>query len=123
MTIQNTLLLDQSAWDLVLDINGNIALAGTPYSYAQDVASAVRTFLGECWYDTSLGLPYWQQILGKLPPAVYIEQMISTQSLTIPNVISAEAAIVDFTDTDRDVRGVILITDADSNTAIVAFGG
>ena len=49
--------------------------------------------------------------------------MISTQSLTIPNVISAEAAIVDFTDTDRDVRGVILITDADSNTAIVAFGG
>ena len=76
MTIQNTLLLDQSAWDLVLDINGNIALAGTPYSYAQDVASAVRTFLGECWYDTSLGLPYWQQILGKLPPAVYIEQTL-----------------------------------------------
>ena len=31
-TIQNTLLLDQSAWDLVLDVNGNIALAGTPYS-------------------------------------------------------------------------------------------
>ena len=120
-TIQDTLLLDQSAWDLVLDINGNIALAGAPYSYAQDVASAVRTFLGECWYDTSLGLPYWQQILGKLPPAAYIEQMISIQSLTIPNVISAEAAIVDFT--DRDVRGVILITDADSNTAIVAFGG
>jgi hypothetical protein len=120
-TIQNTLLLDQSAWDLVLDVNGNIALAGTPYSYAQDVASAVRTFLGECWYNTNLGLPYWQKILGELPPLGYIQQQISEEALTIPNIISAEATIVAFT--DRDIQGVILITDADSNPAIVAFGG
>jgi hypothetical protein len=120
-TIQNTLLLDQSAWDLVLDVNGNIALAGTPYSYAQDVASAVRTFLGECWYNTNLGLPYWQKILGELPPLGYIQQQIGVEALTIPNIISAEATIVAFT--DRDIQGVILITDADSNPAIVAFGG
>jgi hypothetical protein len=120
-TIQNTLLLDQTAWDLVLDINGNIALAGTPYSYAQDTASAVRTFAGECWYNTNLGVPYWQQVLGELPPLGYIEQQISTQALTVPNVISAEATIVDFK--NREVKGVILITDVDSNPAIVAFGG
>ena len=121
MTIQNTLLLDQSAWDLVLDINGNIALAGTPYSYAQDVASAVRTFIGECWYNTELGLPYWQQILGQLPPLGYIEQQISTQALTVPNIVSADTSIVNFV--GRDIEGVILITDIDSNTANVAFGG
>ena len=120
-TIQNTLLLDQSAWDLVLDVNGNIALAGTPYSYAQDVASAVRTFLGECWYNTNLGIPYWQQILGQLPPIGYIEQQISLEALTIPNIISAEASIVNFV--NRAIEGVILITDADSNPAIVPFGG
>lgn len=120
-TIQNTLLLDQSAWDLVLDINGNIALAGTPYSYAQDVTSAVRTFLGECWYNTNLGIPYWQQILGQLPPIGYIEQQISLEALTIPNIISAEASIVSFV--NRAIEGVILITDADSNPAIVPFGG
>ena len=120
-TIQNTLLLDQSAWDLVLDINGNIALAGIPYSYAQDVTSAVRTFLGECWYNTNLGIPYWQQILGELPPIGYIEQQISLEALTIPNIISAEASIVNFV--NRSIEGVILITDADSNPAIVPFGG
>ena len=120
-TIQNTLLLDQSAWDLVLDINGNIALAGTPYSYAQDVASAVRTFLGECWYNTNLGLPYWQQILGELPPLGYIQQQISIEALTIPNIISSETSIVSFV--NRSIEGVILITDADSNPAIVPFGG
>lgn len=120
-TIQNTLLLDQSAWDLVLDINGNIALAGTPYSYAQDVASAVRTFLGECWYNSNLGLPYWQQILGELPPLGYIQQQISIEALTIPNIISSETSIVSFI--NRSIEGVILITDADSNPAIVPFGG
>lgn len=120
-TIQNTLLLDQAIWDLVLDINGNIALAGTPYSYAQDVTSAVRTFLGECWYNTNLGLPYWQKILGQLPPIGYIEQQINEEALTIPNIISAETSIVSFV--NRAIDGVILITDADSNPAIVPFGG
>lgn len=120
-TIQNTLLLDQSAWDLVLDVNGNIALAGTPYSYAQDVASAVRTFLGECWYNTNLGLPYWQKILGELPPLGYIQQQISIEALTIPNIIRSETSIVSFV--NRAIEGVILITDADSNPAIVPFGG
>ena len=40
----NTLLLDQTAWDLVLDSAGNIALAAVPYARAQDVASAIKTF-------------------------------------------------------------------------------
>ena len=74
--IQNSLLLDQAQWDIVLDVNGNIALASAPYSIAQDVASAVRTFVGECWYDNSLGLPYWQNILGKFPPLQFVDQKI-----------------------------------------------
>lgn len=124
MTInQNTLLLDQSAWDLVLDVNGNIALAGVPYSIAQDVASAVRTFLGECWYNTNLGLPYWQQILGDFPPLQFVRQQIITSALTVPNVASVEVTFTSFV--DRNVSGQILIidTDVDSNPAIVAFGG
>ena len=64
-----TLLLDRTAWDLCLDSNGNIALASEPYSLAQDVASAVRLFLGECYYDTTKGIPYWTEVLGMLPPA------------------------------------------------------
>ena len=119
--IQNTLLLDQTAWDLVLDVNGNIALAETPYSIAQDVASAVRTFLGECWYNNDLGLPYWQQILGDFPPLQFISQQIQAAAFTIPNVVSAE---VDFTSfKNRVLEGQILITDTDGVTANVAFGG
>jgi hypothetical protein len=119
--IQNSLLLDQSAWDLVLDVNNNIALGAAPYSIAQDVASAVRTFLGECWYNNNLGLPYWQQILGEFPPLPYISQRIVAAALTIPNVVSANVTYYSFK--NRVLSGQILITDTDGTTANVAFGG
>lgn len=122
MTItQNTLLLDQSYWDLVLDINGNIALASSPYSIAQDVASAVRTFLGECWYNTTLGIPYWQQILGDFPPLQYVSNQIQKAALTVPNVVSAQVSFTSFE--NRVLAGQILITDTDGVTQNVAFGG
>lgn len=119
--IQNTLLLDQSAWDLVLDVNGNIALAGAPYSIAQDVASAVRTFLGECWYDNTQGLPYWQQILGEFPPLQIIAQKIEDAALTVPNVVVANVTFTSFT--NRTLSGQIQIIDTDGVTNNVAFGG
>ena len=119
--IQNTLLLDQSAWDLVLDIDGNIALAGAPYSVAQDVASAIRTFLGECWYNTDLGIPYWQKILGELPPLQFISQLMVNQAMTIPNVVSADVTFQSFT--DRVLSGQIQIIDTDGAVNNVAFGG
>ena len=119
--IQNTLLLDQDAWDLVLDVNGNIALAATPYSIAQDVASATRTFLGECWYDTDLGLPYWQQILGEFPPLPFVSQQIEQASYTIPNVAAVEVSFTSFE--SRSLAGQIQIIDTDGVTNNVAFGG
>lgn len=119
--IQNSLLLDQTAWDLVLDVNGNIALAQTPYSVAQDVASAIRTFLGECWYDTSLGLPYWQQILGEFPPLQYIAEQIQNEALTIPNVVAAQATFTSFK--NRSLVGQVQIIDTYGATNNVAFGG
>lgn len=119
--IQNTLLLDQDAWDLVLDVNGNIALAATPYSIAQDVASATRTFLGECWYNTNLGLPYWQQILGEFPPLQYVSQQIEAACYTIPNVVAAQVSFTSFD--NRELSGQIQIIDTDGVTNNVAFGG
>lgn len=119
--IQNTLLLDQDAWDLVLDVNGNIAMAEAPYSIAQDVSSAIRTFLGECWYNNLLGLPYWERILGEFPPLPYVSQKIIEQALTIPNVTNAEVNYTSFE--NRVLSGQVLVTDTDSNTSNVAFGG
>lgn len=119
MIIQNTLLLDQGAWDLVLDVNGNIALASAPYSIAQDVASAIRTFIGECWYDNSLGLPYWQNILGQYPPLQFVEQQINKAAYTIPNVAATKVTFTSFS--NRVLSGQIEIIDTDGVTNNVAF--
>ena len=84
-----TLLLDQAAWDLVLDANGNVALAGYPYSVAQDVASACRTFLGDCYFDQTIGLPY-SQLLGQLPPLAFVRAQLVKAALTVPTAVQAK---------------------------------
>ena len=109
MTRYNTLLLDQSAWDLVLDSAGNIAMAAPPYALAQDVASAVRLFLGELWYDTTKGIPYFQDVLGKLPPAALLTGLIENAARTVPGVTKAQCIISSFS--GRTVTGQILFTD------------
>jgi hypothetical protein len=115
----NTLLLDQTAWDLVLDANGNIAMASAPYALAQDVASAVRTFLGEVWYDTSEGIPYWTKVLGKLPPASLLIEMINQVALTVPGVVTVQTFITSFS--GRTISGNIQFVDVDHETHTVNF--
>lgn len=116
MTSHTTLLLDQGTWDLCLDALGNIAVASAPYAIAQDVASQVKTFLGECWYDNTQGVPYWQQILGQRPPASLIESDIENQALLVPDVASATATIGGVTK-QRNAIGQLLVTDTDGNTS------
>lgn len=109
MTTYNTLLLDQTAWDLVIDSAGNIAMAEPPYALAQDVASAVRLFLAELWYDTTKGIPYFEDILGQLPPMSLLIGYIEKTALTVPGVVSAQCIISSFT--GRTVSGQIQFID------------
>lgn len=115
----NTLLLDQTAWDLVLDANGNIAMAAPPYAIAQDVASAVRLFLGELWYDTMQGIPYWTQVLGKLPPASLLIELVNQAALSVPGVVTVHTFITSFT--QRGVTGQIQFVDVNNETQAVGF--
>lgn len=107
-----TLLLDISVWDLVLDAAGNIAVADNPYSMAQDAASAVRTFKGEVYYDTLLGMPWLQSILGRFPNAQVIKANAVAQALTVPGVVSAKAFLTN--DGGRRLGGQIQVSPAGS---------
>lgn len=91
-----TLLLDRTEWDLVLDTDGNIAVASDPYSVAQDICSYVRTFLGEVWYDKAKGIPYFTEILGRPPDVEFIQATISAAALEVPQVLTAECIITAF---------------------------
>lgn len=114
-----TLLLDIVVWDLVLDAKGNIAVAEDPYAPAQDASSAIRTFQGECWYNTTLGVPYFQQVLGKLPATSLMKQLFVAAARTVPGVVSAKCFIAALT--NRGVTGQVQITDENGETAVAAF--
>ena len=114
-----TLPLDTTSWDLELDSNGNLTLTDPDYSIAQDVASAIRTFQGECWYGVTLGLPYFQSLLGKLPPASYITNLLEQAALTVAGVVSVTVVSLGL-NKDRQLTGSVIVVSTDTNTPIVA---
>jgi hypothetical protein len=114
-----TLLLDTELWDIAVDTAGNIAVASEPYALAQDAASAIRTFEGEVYYNTLLGIPYFTQILGYAPPITLMKANFNEAALTVPGVVTSQCFITSWE--DRVVRGQVQITDEDGNTSAASF--
>lgn len=112
----STLLLDRDGWDLALDAAGNIALATEPYSQVQDAASAVRVFLGEAYYDTTLGVPYWTDVLGRYQPTQIMRARAQQAALGVPGVVRANAILRMLP--DRELGGQIQISTADGPQVI-----
>lgn len=115
-----TALLSISQWDICLNAAGDLAIATEPYQVAQDVASAIRLFLGECWYDTSKGVPYFTDVLGHSPPPSYFQTLMENAALTVPSVVSAECTIESVD--GRTVTGSVKFTTSDGQTSSVAVG-
>ena len=115
----DTLLLDRTTWDLTVDASRNIALASAPYSLAQDVSSAIKLFLGECYYDTSRGVPYWSTTLGKTPPISLFKTQMVNAALTVPDVVSAVCYVTAFS--GRAITGQVQFQDSSGLTQAVGF--
>lgn len=114
-----TLLLTPDNWDLCLDSDGNPAVAADPYSQAQDAACAIKLFLGEYWYNTALGIPYFGTTLGKHPPLQLLKAQNVNAALTVPGVTAANCFIAAIK--DRVVSGQVQITNVSGQTAAVSF--
>ena len=91
----STLLLDTELWDLVLDANGNIALASEPYSLAQDAASAIK----------NLSL-----VFGSNSPLTLLKQQLVAAAMTVPGVASAQCFIA--STEDRVLTGQVQVVSA-----------
>jgi len=116
----STLLLDRTLWDLTLDSKGNIAVADDPYAIAQDVASACKLFQGELYYDTTKGVPYFQEILGHRPPLSVFKAALVKAALTVPGVQSAVVFVSSLT--NREIQGQIQVTTTTGAVVVVSLG-
>lgn len=115
-----SLLLDRTLWDLCLDAKGNIAVSTEPYSIAQDVACACKLFITELYYDTTKGIPYFEQILGHRPPLSVLKAKLVQAALTVPGVSSAIVFVSAIT--DRQVQGQVQVTTTGGGTVVVDIG-
>lgn len=105
----DTLLLDLDTNDLVVDAAGNIAVASPPYAVAQDVASALRVGKGELIYDTGRGVPWFDEILGELPPLAVFTGYLEAAALSVPGVVAVSTTIT--LDRSRQVIGQLQFID------------
>ena len=102
-----SLRLDPATWDLTVDASNNIAVIEDPDALAQNAACACRLFLGELYYDTTQGVPYWSAILAHSPPLSFIKAKYIQAALTVSGVVDAQCYISSFI--DRQLGGQIQV--------------
>ncbi len=100
-----SLLLDRGNWDLALDASGNIAVASEPYSQSQDIASECRVYLGECYYDTTRGVPYATEILGQMQPVQVLKEQLGIAAERVPGV--SEVTVILGSIKNREISGQV----------------
>jgi hypothetical protein len=105
----DTIFLSTNAWDLTLDSSRNIAMAGNPYSLAQDATSACRTAVGEMIYAPTEGIPYLTQVLGQLPPLNDLRAMYVAAAMAVPDVVAAQVFFSSFN--NRTLSGQLQVAD------------
>lgn len=116
-----TLLLDPVTWDLLLDDDGNIAVATGGYAIAQDAASAIKTFLGECYWDTTIGVDYMTKIFGNFSlPFSLLKQILTDAALTASPEIASAQVLISALD-NRGISGQVQIVSTSGATAAVNF--
>lgn len=115
----STLKLDDGTWDLTLDAAGDIAVADGAEALAQDAASAIKTFAGEVYYDTTIGLPYFTEILSKTVSLPLTKQRMIDAALRVPGVYSAQCYLTSLS--NREVSGQVQVVGEDGSGGAADF--
>ncbi len=114
-----SLSLNAATWDIGLDAYGNIATITEPQRVAQDVACACKVFYGELFWNTGVGVPYLQSILGQQPTLAYVTGQLQNAALTVPGVTAATAVLTGIT--ARQAQGSVYVTTVDGATIVVTL--
>lgn len=115
-----TLYLDPQSWDLRVDDKGNLAVVDGPYAIAQNVANAIRLFLGEAWFNRDKGIAHYDIELGHKPPYELLRTKILTAARGVQGVKDARVTYLTFNDA-KVLTGSITLMLLDGGTQDVAF--
>ena len=92
-----TFSVDTAPRDFALDatgdlqvLNGDLVMNFGTEGIASDLRSRLQTFLGECFLDTSLGVPWFERILGKKTPSGELKAIFREVILGTPGIASVD---------------------------------
>lgn len=115
-------------WDLDLDDQGNLrtvgdATASDPQTgpgmrLAQDVASRLRAWRNEVWFDTTQGIDY-PRYLGQAPSVLELRADYQAEALLVPLCATALADL-NLARSSRTVGGTLYLSDLTGYAAEVA---
>jgi enolase len=118
------LLLDPLTHDLVF-VNGSATVTQTQSEVvAQRLKITLYTFLGEWYLDTTVGVPYFQQIFGKV-------RNKSTIDVIFQNIIAADPGVLEIREFNSEMsastRGYsmsfkVRVSDGVSDTITINVG-
>lgn len=104
--------------ELVLDASGQLLLVENQEETEQFLEQKLRTFRGEWFLNTNLGLPYFDDILVKRPNPTLIEALLTDEILSTPGVLE----ILEFSlDLDKATRELSLDLKALGQEGIINF--
>lgn len=116
-------------WDLDLDDQGSLRTVGDATNrdtqtgpgmrLAQDVASRLRAWRGEVWFDGDQGIDY-TRYLGGAPAVVQLSADFQSEALRVPECNTA-LADVSLTARTRALAGTLYVTDLTGYAAEVAI--
>lgn len=66
--------------------NGDLVLADDKQGILQNILQTLKIYFGEWFMNTSLGIPYFNQILVKNPQQDVINAILINQILNVPGV-------------------------------------
>lgn len=101
--------------DLFLDGSGNIALAYDLDAVLFACKAAAETLLGECVYQTNIGIDYFNLVWSGSPNLRKFENALIAQLQSVANVTSVVNVSVTMTNNILNYSAVILTTFGQGN--------
>lgn len=105
--------------DVVIE-NGDLVLVEGLQEITQNVLQNLRTFFNEWFLDTTIGVPYFQQILVKNPDQGKVDALLIQAILSTPGIIQ----LLQYSSTiDTGARKLTVSFKALSTSGIVDYRG
>lgn len=99
------LAIDQATNDLYLASDSNLALVTDALAVGQHARQRLSTFKREWFLDTTAGVPWLDEILGKAHDPALAESVVKAELLNTDGVTEITSFSVSF---DKATRGLII---------------